>query len=97
MKGLNYLFKHGLIDKKPVDLSFCENCVYGKKARHPFPKSVYIAKFPLEYVHSDFWGPAQVETVGGKRYFISFIDHFSRKLWVYLLRTKDEAFDTFKH
>ena len=35
-------------------------------------------------------------TRGGKRYFITFIDDCTRYTYVYLLRTKDEAFDKFK-
>jgi len=35
-------------------------------------------------------------TRGGKRYFITFIDDCSRFTYVYLLRTKDEAFGKFK-
>jgi len=33
---------------------------------------------------------------GGARYFVTFIDDFSRKIHVYLLRTKGEVFDKFK-
>ncbi|PWA42899.1 Copia-like retrotransposon [Artemisia annua] len=35
-------------------------------------------------------------TRGGRRYFITFCDDSSRYLYVYLLRSKDEAFDSFK-
>jgi len=35
-------------------------------------------------------------TRGVKRYFITFIDDYSRFTYVYLLRTKDEAFGKFK-
>lgn len=34
-------------------------------------------------------------TRGGKKYYITFIDDFSRYTKVYLLRNKDEAFDKF--
>ena len=33
---------------------------------------------------------------GGKRYFITFIDDYSRFCYVYLLSSKDEALDIFK-
>ena len=33
---------------------------------------------------------------GGARYFITFIDDFSRKVWVYVLKHKSEAFEKFK-
>ncbi|KAK0586137.1 hypothetical protein LWI29_001641 [Acer saccharum] len=50
----------------------------------------------LEYVHSDLWGPSKVPTHGGNRYFLSLIDDYSRKLWLYLLKSKDQAFESFK-
>jgi hypothetical protein len=33
---------------------------------------------------------------GKKRYFITFIDNYSRFTYAHLLRTKDEAFEKFK-
>ena len=50
----------------------------------------------MEYVHSDLWGPARTPTHAGGRYFITFIDDYSRKVWVSILKSKDEAFDKFK-
>ena len=41
-------------------------------------------------------GPSQHPTLGGGRYFLSLIDDYSRKVWVYILRSKDEAFQRFK-
>ncbi|XP_038902392.1 uncharacterized protein LOC120089034 [Benincasa hispida] len=47
------------------------------------------------YVLEDLWGPTKVPSMGGSRYFISIIDDFSRKMWVYPLKQKDEAFGKF--
>lgn len=48
-------------------------------------------------MHSDLWGsPSTPESLGGCRYFVSFIDDYSKKVWVYFLKSKDEAFDKFK-
>nr|GFA65090.1 retrovirus-related Pol polyprotein from transposon TNT 1-94 [Tanacetum cinerariifolium] len=44
----------------------------------------------------DLWGPSQVESLEGKRYFLSIVDDYSRRVWVYLLRFKHEAFKKFK-
>lgn len=96
-KSLHYLHKHKLIDIDPYIIDFCENCILGKKTSHSFSKSTYIASKPLEYIHSDLWGLAQVDTIGCRKYFISLIDHYSRKVWVYLLKSKDEAFENFKN
>ncbi|GJR70298.1 retrovirus-related pol polyprotein from transposon TNT 1-94 [Tanacetum coccineum] len=50
----------------------------------------------IDYVHSDLWGPSQVESLGGKRYFLYVVDDCSRRVWVYILRFKHEAFEKFK-
>ncbi|GKE04317.1 retrotransposon protein, putative, ty1-copia subclass, partial [Tanacetum coccineum] len=38
----------------------------------------------------------QVESLEGKRYFLSIMDDYSRRVWVYILRFKHEAFGKFK-
>jgi hypothetical protein len=42
----------------------------------------------LELVHTDVWGPTQVSSLGGSRYYVTFIDDATRKTWVYCIRTK---------
>ncbi|KAL8159107.1 LOW QUALITY PROTEIN: hypothetical protein V2J09_000644 [Rumex salicifolius] len=51
---------------------------------------------PLELIYYDICGPITPTSNSGKRYFISFIDDFSRKAWVYLLAEKSEDFSSFK-
>jgi hypothetical protein len=36
-----------------------------------------------------------VKYLGGSLYYVIFIDDYSRKTWLYLLKTKDEVFNTF--
>jgi hypothetical protein len=43
---------------------------------------------PLEIVHSDVCGPMRTTSLGGARYFVTYIDDFSRNVWVYLLKSK---------
>ena len=50
----------------------------------------------LELVHTDLWGPSPVVSLGGSRYYITFIDDSSIKVWVYFLKNKFDAFETFK-
>jgi len=54
------------------------------------------AKERLDVVYYDICGPVQIETLSGSRYFISFVDDVTRKMWVYLLKRKNEALDNFK-
>ena len=79
-----------------VDQSFT-HCLFGKMHNLPFPNSQFTASSPFELVHSDLWGPAPVNSVNGFRYYILFVDHYTRFTWLYLLKSKSEAFTKFIH
>ena len=96
-RGLQELQKQGLLcGDKLEKLDFCEHCVYGKATRVKFSSSIHKTNEILSYVHSDLWGPSRIESQGGGRYFISIIDDCSRKVWLYILKSKNEAFQKFK-
>lgn len=97
-KGLERLVKEGYLEESDIKkLEFCESCVFGKAHKQSFKKGKHTSKEVLEYVHSDLWGaPSVVPSLAGKQYFITFIDDYSRKVWIYFLKTKDEAFETFE-
>jgi len=58
-----------------------EECVIGKQHRSQFAKGKsWRANGVLELVHSDICGPINPISNGGKRYFITFIDDYSRKI-----------------
>jgi len=78
-------------------LSVCEGCMKGKQCRNPFPESDDDKKREkLELVHSDVCGPIKPVSLGGNRYYVLFVDHKSRKSWVYLMKKKSEVFTHFK-
>jgi transposase InsO family protein len=47
-------------------------------------------------IHIDICGPITPGSFSGKEYFITFIDDYSKKCWVYFLEKKSETFETFK-
>jgi len=49
----------------------------------------------LGLIHTDLVYLKQTRTRGGKNYFVTFIDDYSRYTKVYLIKHKDEAFDMF--
>jgi transposase InsO family protein len=51
---------------------------------------VTISSAPFDLVHSDVWGPAPIPTMGGSRYFVIFVDDYSRYTWLYLLQNRFE-------
>ncbi|XP_015159025.1 uncharacterized protein, partial [Solanum tuberosum] len=75
----------------------CEDCVVSKQHREPFSasKSWRVNKV-LELIHSDICGPISPTSNRGKRYFISFIDDYSKNTWVCFCKEKFEALETFK-
>ena len=78
------------------EVTGCHGCALGKSKRSPFPKkSEHKSTHPLQLVHSDVCGPMHVTSLGGSRYFVTFIDDFSRFVTAYIMKSKDEAFDKF--
>ena len=76
--------------EKPA--SSYDNCIFGKKHREKFIYGVsYRAKAPSELVHTDLCGLMQTPSLTGNVYFMTFIDDFSRKTWVSLLKQKSQA------
>lgn len=93
-KGLTTLAKKDVISvAKDVILDSCEHCLFGKQHRVSFSSTRKLRSDLLSLVHSDVCGPIEEESLGGSRYFVTFIDDASRKVWVYCLRTKDQVFD----
>jgi len=75
----------------------CEMCCTGKQARSSYKAQVpFKATGKLKVIHSDVCGPFEVKSIGDNSYFVTFIDEFTRKLWIYLLPKKSEVFSVFK-
>jgi hypothetical protein len=86
-KGMQILHKIIFFpDLKQIDLNFCEHCVYGKQKRVIFLRVKKEKKSErLEIVDTYVLGPAQVSSLGGSCYYVTFIDDASRKTWVYCI------------
>ena len=68
----------------------CETCIEAKLTR-TFFQSIERTSEPLQLIHFDICDLKFVQTKGGKKYFLTFIDDCTRYCYVYLLRSKDEA------
>lgn len=76
--------------------SICEACQLGKAHRHHFSITKTKTTQVLEPIHTDLWDPSHTTSKNGYKYYISFIDDYSRYAWVYPLKLKSEAFEVFK-
>nr|GEU94539.1 hypothetical protein [Tanacetum cinerariifolium] len=74
----------------------CVPCMSGKMARNPYTHQVERAKDLLGLIHTDVCGPFNIVSRQGASYFLTFINDFSRYGYVYLLKHKQEVFETFK-
>ncbi|KAL3677349.1 hypothetical protein R1sor_027297 [Riccia sorocarpa] len=101
---LSYSALHHLSSKQlasglptlPEVTTICEGCTMGKQVTESYPKqSEHRSQSKLEVIHSDICGPLPTPSLGGGRYFATFTDDFSRKTWIFILKTKGEVFQTF--
>ena len=74
----------------------CKRCARGKNIKNPFLKSEIKTKGTMEVIHSDVCGPMPSTYLSGYEYYVTFIDEYSRKTWIYFLKTKNEVFRKFK-
>nr|GEU80705.1 retrovirus-related Pol polyprotein from transposon TNT 1-94 [Tanacetum cinerariifolium] len=99
INGLQLLEHKSMVIGLPKidNIDFCEGCVYGKQSRPSFPVGNSMRDAAcLDLIHADLCGPMSVISIGGSRYFLLFIDDYSRMSWVYFLKNKSEAFNYFK-
>jgi hypothetical protein len=61
-----------------------------------FPSSESRSKGILDLIHSYVSGSMSVASVQGASYYVTFIDDFSRKTWIFFMKTKDEVFSRFQ-
>ena len=74
----------------------CKGCAKGNNTKKTFSSSESKGNGILEVIHSDVCGPMSSSSLSGYVYYVSFIDDFSRKTWIYFLKSKDEVFSKFK-
>lgn len=75
----------------------CQTCIMGKQTQTPFPKkSNSRSSKLLELIHTDICGPMRTQSIGGARYFITFIDDKSRWGATYFIAHKSDALKSFQ-
>ena len=83
------------VSNKKDHLLVCDACQMAKSHQLPYSRSTSESTAPLELIFSDVWGPGPV-SVGRQKYYVSFIDDFSKFSWIYLLKNKSDVFEKFR-
>ncbi len=102
-KSVEEIIHHKMVKGLVLDDSttppdpICEPCLAGKLHRGPIPKvAQHRSSSLLGLIHSDLHGPLPVEACQKWRYWVTFIDDFSRYWIVIPIRSKSDAFEAFK-
>ena len=70
-------------------------CQLGKQHRFPLPNERNRSNNKLDLIHSDVWGLVYNVSFGGGRYFVSFINDFSKHTWIFEIEKKSKVFSCF--
>ena len=75
-----------------IDLDVCVDCIKGKQTKHT-KKGATRSEELLEIIHTNICGLFDSPSFGNEKYFITFIDDFSRYYYIYLLHEKSQVVD----
>ena len=92
-KGMKILLSKGkLPNLKTIEHSLCKSCIFSKQKKVNFLKAGREPKVAkLELVHTNVWGPFSMTYLGGSRYYVTFVDDSSKKVYVYFLKNKSDV------
>ncbi|MFV1056248.1 DDE-type integrase/transposase/recombinase, partial [Klebsiella pneumoniae] len=78
-----------------IHVNNCDSYSIAKSHKLPFTLSEKRTTAPFQLIHSDLWGPTVVPSFAGFRYYICFVDDFTKYTWLYPLKHKSQAYTTF--
>ncbi|UYV83484.1 hypothetical protein LAZ67_23001169 [Cordylochernes scorpioides] len=84
------------LDLKFERLPECEAYIMGKQVQKPYIITENYTVKPLQLIHMDLCGPMLCQSLGGSKYFLVIVDDYSRRIFAYFLRSKDETFERFE-
>lgn len=85
----------GMPEFKVEHEGVCPGYAEGKLTRGPFPSSNSKSTDILQLIHSDISGIMPVNSLGAYLYYLTFMDDYSRKTWIYFLKKNAEVFTWF--
>lgn len=81
----------GMLEK----VNTCKGCTLGKFTKASFHDRDSREKVILEQVHLDMCGPFSIAFTTKHKYYVIFVDDFSRKFWIFFMHKKNQTFTKF--
>ena len=75
----------------------CVSCQLGKQPTLPFNTNESISTDIFDLIHSDVWRPSSISNIGGSRYFVVFIDDYSRYSWIFNIKHRSELLQVYSN
>ena len=72
----------------------CNSCHSNKTHKLPFSNTTLSSSRPLDIIFSDVW-TSPIHSIDGYKYFVLFVDHFTRYTWMYPMKTKSQVSQIF--
>lgn len=94
---LNSLFQSGHLPctEQFTKSTFCKSCPIGKAKQVPYNRSTQQTNGPLILIHSNVW-VSPITSASGYRFYVLFVDDFSRFTRLYPMANKFDVLHVFK-
>jgi hypothetical protein len=73
----------------------CSACHMSKSKQLHFSLSSTRVNHPLELIYTDVWGPAPMFSTNGNKFYVSFLDAYSRYTWLFPISHKSDVCSIF--
>lgn len=76
--------------------TLCTSCAINKSHQLPFSTNTLSSSDPLDLLYTKVWGPSPIPSSDGYRYYVTFIDHFTKYIWFYPISLKSDVLSVFQ-
>ena len=85
----NIISAHNLPLSSSVTLDlYCNVYNCNKSYKIPFNVSSLRSNSPLELIYSDVWGRSPIPSLNGFNYYVIFVDHYTKYIWLFPIKRK---------
>ena len=85
-----------LVSAPRIFFSHCDSCLSNKSHKLPFGASSILYTRPLDIIYTDVWGSAPIISYDHYRYYVIFVDYFTKYTWLYPLKHKSDVTSIFE-